>query len=392
MTTVVRTPDERFDDLPDWPWQPVHVDVEVDGLDLRLARVDEGPADAHPVVLLHGEPTWGYLWRHVVPPLLDAGHRVVVPDLPGFGRSDKPQSRDWYTFDRLLDALDQHLDAAVGATPVTLVVHDWGGLLGLPWATANRDRIARLVLLDTGLYRRGARMSDAWWRFRDHVAGLDAFPVADMVDGACRTDLTDEVRAAYEAPFPDPSSHGGPLALPLLVPIDDDSPGADAHEAAWAVLEAWEDPPVLLVWGEHDPIIPPGVARAIAARIPAAGEPETVDGSHFLQEDAGPAIGARVARFVAETSAAHDRDRDEEGDGGPVVVDAMGRACPLPVIDLAAAVGSHPVGTVFELLADDPAARVDVPVWCRMQRQRLDDVQVHDDRTVFTVTKVRDAD
>lgn len=387
MATVVRTPDERFDDLPDWPWEPRYEQVQVDGLGLRLARVDEGPADAHPVVLLHGEPTWGFLWRHVVPPLLDAGHRVVVPDLPGFGRSDKPQPRDWYHFDRLLDALDQHLDAVVGDTPVTLVVHDWGGLLGLPWATANRDRIARLVLLDTGLYRHGARMSDAWWRFRDHVAGLDAFPVADMVDGACTTDLSDDVRAAYEAPFPDPSSHGGPLALPLLVPTDDDSPGAEAHEAAWAVLEAWEEPPVLLVWGEHDPIIPPGVGRAIAARIPAADEPETVDGSHFLQEDAGAAIGARIARFIAETAAGED----EGGDADLVRVDAIGKACPLPVIDLAGAVASHPVGTVFALLADDPAAKVDVPVWCRMQRQRLDDVVEHDDHLAFTVTKVREA-
>lgn len=384
MPTVVRTPDDRFDDLPDWPWPAIHEQVEVDGLDLRLARVDEGPADAHPVVLLHGEPTWGYLWRHVVPPLLDAGHRVVVPDLVGFGRSDKPQPREWYSFDRLLHALDQHLDAAVGSNPITLVVHDWGGLLGLPWAAANRDRIARLVLLDTGLYRHGARMSDAWWRFHDHVAALDAFPVADMVDGACRTDLPAAVRAAYEAPFPDPGSHGGPLALPLLVPTDDDSPGAAAHEAAWAVLEAWEEPPVLLVWGEHDPIIPPGVGGAIAARIPAAGPLETVDGSHFLQEDAGPAIGGRIARFIADTTATDDEL------AGVVELDAIGKACPLPVIDLAAAVTSHPVGTVFDLRADDPAAKVDVPVWCRMQRQRLDDVVEHDDHVVFTVTKVRD--
>lgn len=301
VTDVVRTPDACFADLPGWPYAPTYVQATVDGTDVRLARVDEGPADAHPVVLLHGEPTWGYLWRDVLPPLLDAGHRVVVPDLVGFGRSDKPQPRDWYSYDRLFDALDQHLDDALGDTPVTLVVHDWGGLLGLPWATANRDRIARLVLLDTGLYRAGGRMSEAWWAFRNHVETLEAFPVADMVDGACLTDLSPAVRAAYEAPFPDTSAHGGPLALPLLVPTSEDSPGADRHMAAWDVLEQWEDP-VLFVWGEKDPIIPPKVAEAMARRIPGTRRVETVEGSHFLQEDAGAEIGRRIAAFIDETT------------------------------------------------------------------------------------------
>lgn len=302
-TTVVRTRDEHFEGLPDWPWAPVPHDVEVDGLALRLARVDEGPADAHPVVLLHGEPTWGFLWRHVMPPLLDAGHRVVVPDLVGFGRSDKPQPRDWYTYDRLADALDQHLRGAVGDdTPITLVVHDWGGVLGLPWAAANRDRIARLVITDTGLYRSGGRMSEAWWAFRNHIASADAFPVADMVAGACRTTLSPEVRAAYEAPFRDPSSHGGPLALPLLVPTDDDDPAAAAHMRAWEVFETWDDPPVLFVWGEHDPLIPPKVAEAMARRIPGTRAVHTVAGSHFLQEDAGPEIGRLIAEFITDTA------------------------------------------------------------------------------------------
>jgi haloalkane dehalogenase len=301
MTDVVRTPEDRFADLPDWPHPPTWTDVTVDGTDLRLARVDVGPADAHPVVLLHGEPTWGFLWRHVLPPLLDAGLRVVVPDLVGFGRSDKPQPREWYGHDRLADALEQHLRDALGEdTPVTLVVHDWGGLLGLPWAATHRDRVARLVVLDTGLYRSGGRMSETWWAFRNHVEGLDAFPVADMVDGACRTDLAPEVRAAYEAPFPDPSHHGGPLALPLLVPTDDDSPGAAAHMAAWEVLEDWHDP-VLFVWGEYDPIIPLKVGQRIAQLIPGTREFTTVPGSHFLQEDAGEEIGRRIAAFVRGT-------------------------------------------------------------------------------------------
>lgn len=303
MTTVARTPDERFTDLPDFPWEPTYHQANITGTDVRLARVDVGPADAHPVVLLHGEPTWGFLWRHTVPPLLDAGHRVVLPDHVGFGRSDKPQPRDWYSFARLYDALDQHLRAALDpAVPVTLVVHDWGGVLGLPWAATNPDRIARLVVLDTGLYRAGARMSEAWWAFRDHVETLDRFPVAGMVDGACLTDLGADVRAAYEAPFPDASFHGGPLAMPLLVPTAEDRPGAAEHMAAWEVLEAWEEPPVLFLWGDQDPIIPPKVAEAMARRIPGARRVETVRGSHFLQEDAGAEIGRRIAAFIDETS------------------------------------------------------------------------------------------
>lgn len=298
MSDVLRTPDARFAALPGYAWEPVHTQVRVDGTELRVARVDEGPRDAHPVVLLHGEPTWGYLWRDVLPPLLDAGHRVVVPDHVGFGRSDKPQ-RDWYSYDRLYDALSQHLDAAVGDRPVTLVVHDWGGLLGLPWATANPHRIQRLVLLDTGLYRAGGRMSDAWWQFRNHVERLDAFPVADMVDGGCLTTLSPQVRAAYEAPFPDPSHHGGPLALPLLVPTHDDAPGAARHMAAWEVLEAWEEP-VLVLWGDQDPIIPPKVGERIAQLIPGTRHFDTVQGSHFLQEDAGDELGRRIAAFLAE--------------------------------------------------------------------------------------------
>lgn len=300
MTDVARTPDERFTDLRDYPWTPTHAHATVDGTELRLARVDEGPSDAHPVVLLHGEPTWGYLWRHVLPPLLDAGHRVVVPDHVGFGRSDKPQPRDWYSYDRLYDALDQHLDAALGDAPATLVVHDWGGLLGLAWAAANPDRVARLVLLNTGLYRAGGRMSDAWWRFRNHVEGLEAFPVAEMVDGACLTDLPAGVRAAYEAPFPDASFHGGPLALPLLVPTSDDAPGAARQMAAWEALEAW-DAPVLFVWGEHDPIIPAKVGERMSQLIPGTRRFETVRGSHFLQEDAGEQIGRHIADFLHET-------------------------------------------------------------------------------------------
>lgn len=300
MTAVVRTPDDRFDDLVDWPWEPDHAEITVDGTALRVAWIDEGPAAAHPVVLLHGEPTWGYLWRHVVPPLLAAGHRVVVPDLVGFGRSDKPQGREWYSYPRMADALDQTLAAALDGGSCTLVVHDWGGMLGLPWATTHRDQVDRLVICNTGMYRPGVTMSEDWQRFHDYVQRIDEFPVASLIAGAQLSEMSEEEERAWLAPFPDASSHGGPLAMPGLVVRADDDPGAAEHEAAWRVLAGWDDAPVLTLWGAKDPIIPPVVGERIADLIPAAGEPETVQGAHFLQNDAGTEIGERIAAFIAQ--------------------------------------------------------------------------------------------
>lgn len=300
MPTVARTPADRFEGLQDWPWVPHHADIEVDGATLRVAWVDEGPATADPVVLLHGEPTWGYLWRHVVPPLLAAGHRVIVPDLVGFGRSDKPQGREWYTYPRMADALEQTLAACLGDATCTLVVHDWGGMLGLPWATTHRDRVDRLVICNTGLYRPGGRMSEDWQRFHDYVQRIDEFPVATLIAGAQLSEMTDDEARAWEAPFPDSSFHGGPLAMPGLVVQADDDPGAAEHKAAWEVLAAWDDAPVLTLWGARDPIIPPIVGERIAAVIPAAIAPETVEGAHFLQNDAGAEIGRRIASFIEQ--------------------------------------------------------------------------------------------
>lgn len=302
MTDVLRTPEDRFQDLPGFAYEPRYTQVEADdGTPLRLARIDEGSPEAHAVVLLHGEPTWSFLWRDVLPPLLEAGHRVVVPDQVGFGRSDKPQPRAWYSYERLCDTMTQHLDAALGAAAVTLVVHDWGGPVGLRWAAEHPDRVERVVVLDTGLYRSGSRMSDDWWRFRDFVEQADDFPVRTMIDGATLTDLSEQILAAYEAPFPDASYHGAPLALPLLVPTADDVPGAREQMEAFAAIETWQDPPIHLLWGENDPIIPPKVAERLRELWPAVQSLETVAGSHFLQEDTGEEIGRRIARYIAGT-------------------------------------------------------------------------------------------
>ncbi|HEX2027521.1 MAG TPA: alpha/beta fold hydrolase [Nitriliruptorales bacterium] len=291
MVFTVRTPDERFDGLPDWPYVPRY--EEVGGL--RLARVDEGGGE--PVVLVHGVPTWGYLWRHVLPPLLDAGLRVVVPDQVGFGRSDKPARRGWYNFDRLVDSFAGHL-AAVAPPPVTLVVHDWGGPVGLRWAVEHPGQVARLVLLDTAVWAPGGRHSPAWRALRRLIAGAEQLPIGQMVDGACLTDVPAPVQAAYEAPFPGPEYQAGPLALPLLVPRDDHDPEAAQMAAVRAALARW-DRPTLILWGAHDPFLPLSVARRFARDIPSAGQVQSVRASHLVQEDAGPEVGARIARFVA---------------------------------------------------------------------------------------------
>lgn len=304
MVFTVRTPDERFADLPGWPYEPSYAEVG----DLRLARVDEG--DGHPVVLVHGEPTWGYLWRKVVPPLLDAGLRAVVPDQVGFGRSDKPARREWYTYDRLVESFAGHLDAIALDEPVTLVVHDWGGPVGLRWAVEHADRVARLAILNTGLYRPrssderhapGGRMSEAWQRFHDFVEAATSLPIGQLVRGGTANGLDDEVVAAYEAPFHDEASQSGALALPLLVPTHDDHPSARAMGETLTALGDWEKP-VLLLWGADDPIIPPEVGERLAAAIGSAVGVETVSpAAHFLQEDAGDEIGRRLVRFVSET-------------------------------------------------------------------------------------------
>jgi haloalkane dehalogenase len=278
-----------------------HTTVEVDGTELELAHVELGPADGPTVVLLHGEPTYSRLWRDVMPPLADAGLRAVAPDLVGFGRSDKPTDLHWYTFERLTGALDAHLQT-LSPGPFTLVVHDWGGVLGLPWAVENPARVERLVILDTGLYSPGGFASDTWQAFRDFVERTPELPIAFLVDGGTHRELSDEEKAAYAAPFPDAASQAGARALPLLVPRADDDPGAQRLSWARERLSQWHAP-TLVLWGAADHVLPVSIGESFAKAIPDCGDVELVaDAGHFLQEDAGEHIGARIAQFAAETT------------------------------------------------------------------------------------------
>ncbi|MDX6582402.1 MAG: haloalkane dehalogenase [Solirubrobacterales bacterium] len=288
---VFRTPDERFADLPGFDYEPSY--REVDGL--RLAHIDEG--DGAPVVFFHGEPTWSYLWRKVIGPVRDAGHRCIAPDYAGFGRSDKPTDLGWYSYDRhceLTATLLEDLDLR----DATAVVHDWGGPIGLRLAVEHPDRIARLVIMDTGLFTGEQPMSDAWKAFRDFVERTEDLPISFLVKGACARGMADDVVAAYDAPFPTPESKAGARAFPLMLPTSPEMPGAAAGKRVLEALRT-DERPKLHLWADSDPIIPFKVGERFAAAINAE-PPEKVDNaSHFLQEDAGEQIGERIAAWLA---------------------------------------------------------------------------------------------
>ena len=287
---VVRVDPERFEGLPDFGFEPRF--REVDGV--RVAHLDEG--DGPPVVFWHGEPTWSFLWRKVIPPVRDAGFRCIAPDMPGFGRSDKPTDLGWYSYDRHV-AFGRALVEDLDLRGATFVVHDWGGPIGLRVATELRERVDRLVIMDTGLFTGHQRMTDAWKAFRDFVERTEDLPVGFLVQGATATELPDEIVAAYDAPFPEPAAKAGARAFPLLIPLSPDAPGAEAGQRTMEALKAF-DGEVLMLWADGDPILTPDTGRRFAEAI-GRPEPEVIPGaSHFLQEDQGELIGRRIAEWL----------------------------------------------------------------------------------------------
>jgi haloalkane dehalogenase len=291
MVDAIRTPDQLLEDLPDFPFAPHY--REVGGL--RLAHLDEG--DGPPVVMFHGEPTWSFLWRKVMPPLLQAGYRTIAPDLPGFGRSDKPVEQDWYTYDRHTEALATLLEE-LDLHDATAVVHDWGGPIGLRLAVEQPERFGRIVVLDTGLFTGHQPMTENWLAFRDFVERTDDLPVGLLIRRACHTDPGDEVIAGYEAPFPNAASKAGARAFPLILPLTPDMPGAEAGQRVLDALRHDARPKVFL-WADSDPVLPLSVGERFAAAL--GGEVEVVEqAGHFLQEDAGERIGRRIADWLSE--------------------------------------------------------------------------------------------
>src|SRR5213594_1451738 len=282
MTESLRTPDERFAGLPGYP-SPRY--IEVDGL--RVHYVDEGPRGAHTVLCLHGEPSWSYLYRKMIPVLVAAGHRVVAPDLIGFGRSDKPVRREDYTYQRHIDWMRGVLEP-LDLRRVTLVCQDWGGLIGLRLAAEHPERFARIVAANTFLPTGDRPAGPAFLAWRQYSQETPHFHVGGIVKGGCVTDLAPEIVAAYDAPFPDDRYKAGARQFPLLVPVTPDDPAAPANRRAWEVLQRWEKP-FLTAFSDQDPVTRGG-DRAFQQTIPGTrGQPHTTitRAGHFLQEDRG---------------------------------------------------------------------------------------------------------
>ncbi len=290
VTEVFRTPDERFASLPDYPFASRY--VEQDGL--RMHYVDEGVGE--PALLLHGEPTWSFLYRRAIAALAEVA-RVIAPDYFGFGRSDKPVARDFYTYDRHYASIERLVEA-LDLRSLTLVLHDWGGPIGFRLAVEHPERVARLVALNTGVFV-DEPLPEAWSRFRDFVrrVGAELRP-GQLLKRSCLTPLADDVVAAYDAPFPTPESKTGALTFPELVPTSPDHPSSSKLREVGDALERL-DRPTLVLFGGADPIFTPQAAARLAARIRGAGPPEIAPGAaHYLPEEKGSEVAARIAAFL----------------------------------------------------------------------------------------------
>lgn len=292
MTDVLRTPDERFAALPDFPYAPHYIDDLEGRRGLRVAYIDEGPRDAHVVLCLHGEPTWSFLYRKMIPVFLSAGHRVIAPDWLGFGRSDKPVDDATYTWSFHRDTLSAFVDR-LALRGVTLVVQDWGGLLGLTLPVTHPDAVARLLVMNTALAV-GSAPGEGFAAWRDFVARTPDLSVSGLMRRAEPT-LTESEAAAYDAPFPDARYKAGVRRFPQLVATDPAMEGADmAQKAAAFWSTRWSGPSFMAI-GTHDPVLGPPVMEALRKVIRGCPEPMRVEAGHFVQEH-----GAPIARAALE--------------------------------------------------------------------------------------------
>jgi len=299
---VLRTPDARFEGLADWPYAPRYLDVEnPDGPTLRIHYVDEGPRDGPPVLLMHGEPSWAYLYRHVIAGLVAKGCRVIAPDLIGFGRSDKPARRTDYTYERHVAWMSRWL-TGLDLKDLTLFCQDWGGLIGLRLVAAYPERFAGLVIANTGLPT-GTGWSDGFKAWLDFSQNVPQMPIGFIVNGGSGRNLSDAEVAAYDAPFPDETFKEGARQFPVLVPITPEHPSVAENLAAWTVLERF-DKPVVTAFSDGDAVTRGG-DLPIQARIPGAkGQPHvTLSGGHFLQEDSPAEIVAVIAGLIERSRA-----------------------------------------------------------------------------------------
>ncbi len=293
---ILRTPDERFVDLPGYPFEPHYFVTD----ELRIHFVDEGPRNADPILLLHGEPSWSYLYRKMIPTLASAGHRVIAPDLVGFGRSDKPVHRLDYTYQRHVDWMTAFV-LGLDIRNCTLFCQDWGGLIGLRMVAEHSDRFARVVASNTFLPTGDRSPGDAFFAWQRYSQSVEMFPVAKVIESACARPLDPLAGAAYDAPFPDERYKAGVRQFPMLVPARPDLPASHPNRQAWVQLERFARP-FLTVFGDSDPITR-GADRALQRRIAGAkGQPHKTleNAGHFIQEDCGEDLAEIVCEFIVQ--------------------------------------------------------------------------------------------
>jgi haloalkane dehalogenase len=300
---VLRTPDERFKNLKGFPFEPIYAEVpDGEGGFLRIHYVDEGPRNADPVLLMHGEPSWSFLYRKMIPIFLGAGYRAVAPDLVGFGRSDKPAHRSSYTYNRHVEWMKAWL-AQVDLKRITLVCQDWGGLIGLRLLAAHPERFARAVVANTGLPTGDFPISEAFLQWRQFSLEVPEFSVGAIINMGTLSDLPEEILEAYNAPFPDETYKEGARIFPSLVPISPDDPAAPANRQAWEVLSRFEKP-FLTAFSDGDPITRGGEQIFQKRVLGARGQPHMIieGGGHFLQEDRGEEFARVVIDFMTKTA------------------------------------------------------------------------------------------
>ncbi len=316
---LLRTPDERFDALPGFPYTPNYLTLvdAASGASLRMHYIDEGPEDAAPVLLMHGEPSWSFLYRKMIPVLVAAGHRVIAPDLVGFGRSDKPSAIDDYSYQRHVDWMSAFLEV-LDLERISLCCQDWGGLIGLRLVAEHGDRFDRVLAANTFLPTGDQELGEAFAQWREFVRSVPVLPVGDIVKRGSAKGLSEAETAAYDAPYPDETYKAGARAFPLLVPASPDDPAAEPNRQAWSMLMRWEKP-FLTAFSDEDPITR-GADALLQKLIPGAkGQAHTTltGGGHFLQEDVGVELAEVLSAFTrvhapAKTEAAPEGEPDAE--------------------------------------------------------------------------------